>query len=174
MRASRWSAATPAAWGADPVWSALFFELPEPTANTVAAFLDGLFFVVRAGKTSMRFAKMGIKAETSIDFPKMMGFKQEAIDGNTKGIDFLLKKNKVTVFMGAATIMPEVEAGGAQILMRNAAGARRADALEALADLPGGGAVLGGAQRRRRRRRRGRGRRRSRQRSCPDPRSPGS
>ena len=44
------------------------------------------------------FAKMGIKAETSVDFPKMMGFKQEAIDGNTKGIDFLLKKNKVTVF----------------------------------------------------------------------------
>src|SRR5512136_322895 len=43
------------------------------------------------------FAKMGIKAETSIDFPRMMGFKQEAIDGNTKGIDFLLKKNKVTV-----------------------------------------------------------------------------
>ena len=50
------------------------------------------------------FAKMGIKAETSIDFPKMMGFKQEAIDGNTKGIDFLLKKNKVTVFHGTGKI----------------------------------------------------------------------
>ena len=50
------------------------------------------------------FAKMGIKAETSIDFPKMMGFKQEAIDGNTKGIDFLLKKNKVTVFHGTGRI----------------------------------------------------------------------
>jgi dihydrolipoamide dehydrogenase len=50
------------------------------------------------------FAKMGIKAETSVDFPKMMGFKQEAIDGNTKGIDFLLKKNKVTVFHGTAKI----------------------------------------------------------------------
>ena len=50
------------------------------------------------------FAKMGIKAETSVDFPKMMDFKQEAIDGNTKGIDFLLKKNKVTVFHGAGKI----------------------------------------------------------------------
>ena len=50
------------------------------------------------------FAKMGIRAETSIDFPKMMAFKQEAIDGNTKGIDFLLKKNKVTVFHGEGVI----------------------------------------------------------------------
>jgi dihydrolipoamide dehydrogenase len=51
------------------------------------------------------FAKMGIVAQTSIDFPKMMGFKQEAIDGNTKGIDFLFKKNKVTVFRGTGKIV---------------------------------------------------------------------
>ena len=50
------------------------------------------------------FAKMGIVAESKIDFPKMMGFKQEAIDGNTKGIDFLFKKNKVTVFRGTGKI----------------------------------------------------------------------
>ncbi|MCA3556190.1 dihydrolipoyl dehydrogenase [Aestuariivirga sp.] len=50
------------------------------------------------------FARMGIRAETSIDFPRMMGFKQEAIDGNTKGVDFLLKKNKVTVFRGTGKI----------------------------------------------------------------------
>ncbi len=50
------------------------------------------------------FAKMGIVAQTSVDFPRMMGFKQEAIDGNTKGIDFLFKKNKVTVFRGAGKI----------------------------------------------------------------------
>ena len=40
------------------------FDCPPLTAIddtfSVAAFLDGLFFVVRAGKTSMRFAKMGI------------------------------------------------------------------------------------------------------------------
>jgi dihydrolipoamide dehydrogenase len=51
------------------------------------------------------FAKMGIIAETKIDFPKMMVFKQEAIDGNTKGIDFLLKKNKVDVIRGTAKIL---------------------------------------------------------------------
>ncbi len=51
------------------------------------------------------FAKMGIVAESKIDFPKLMGFKQEAIDGNTKGIDFLLKKNKVEVVRGTAKIL---------------------------------------------------------------------
>ncbi|MFO1132409.1 MAG: dihydrolipoyl dehydrogenase [Hyphomicrobiales bacterium] len=50
------------------------------------------------------FAKMGIVAESKVDFPKMMAFKQEAIDGNTKGIDFLFKKNKVTVFHGTGKI----------------------------------------------------------------------
>ncbi|WP_421693353.1 dihydrolipoyl dehydrogenase [Aestuariivirga sp.] len=50
------------------------------------------------------FAKMGIKAETSVDFPQMLNFKQEAIDGNTKGIDFLFKKNKITVFRGTGVI----------------------------------------------------------------------
>jgi dihydrolipoamide dehydrogenase len=50
------------------------------------------------------FAKMGIVAKPSLDFGQMMGFKQEAIDGNTKGIDFLFKKNKVTVFRGMARI----------------------------------------------------------------------
>ncbi|HUR43080.1 MAG TPA: dihydrolipoyl dehydrogenase [Aestuariivirga sp.] len=51
------------------------------------------------------FAKMGISVEPTFDLSKMMGFKQEAIDGNTKGIDFLFKKNKVTVFRGAAKIL---------------------------------------------------------------------
>ena len=50
------------------------------------------------------FAKMGIEVKPSFDFAKMMGFKQEAIDGNTKGIDFLFKKNKVTVFRGTGKI----------------------------------------------------------------------
>ena len=50
------------------------------------------------------FAKMGINVQPSFDLAKMMGFKQEAIDGNTKGIDFLFKKNKVTVFRGTGKI----------------------------------------------------------------------
>ena len=51
------------------------------------------------------FAKMGITVSPSFDLPKMMGFKQEAIDGNTKGVDFLLKKNKVTVIRGTGKIL---------------------------------------------------------------------
>jgi dihydrolipoamide dehydrogenase len=51
------------------------------------------------------FAKMGIVSVSHIDFPKMMAFKQEAIDGNTKGIDFLLKKNKVDVIRGHGRIL---------------------------------------------------------------------
>jgi len=51
------------------------------------------------------FAKMGLIAETKVDFAQMMKFKQEAIDGNTKGIDFLFKKNKVEVIRGTAKIV---------------------------------------------------------------------
>ncbi len=60
------------------------------------------------------FAKMGIIAESKIDFPKLMAFKQEAIDGNTKGIDFLLKKNKVDVIRGTGKILStgKVEVAG--------------------------------------------------------------
>lgn len=42
----------------------VIFDCPPLTAIddtfSIAAYLDGLFFVVRAGKTSMRFAKMGL------------------------------------------------------------------------------------------------------------------
>jgi dihydrolipoamide dehydrogenase len=51
------------------------------------------------------FAKMGIKVQPSLDYPQMMKFKQEAIDGNTKGIDFLFKKNKVTPIRGEAKLI---------------------------------------------------------------------
>ncbi len=51
------------------------------------------------------FAKMGLIGETKVNFALMMKFKQEAIDGNTKGIDFLFKKNKVEVIRGSAKIL---------------------------------------------------------------------
>ena len=51
------------------------------------------------------FAKMGIVGDTKIDFAQLMKFKQEAIDGNTKGIDFLFKKNKVEVIRGSAKVL---------------------------------------------------------------------
>ena len=58
------------------------------------------------------FSKMGIIASPKMDVKQMQAFKQEAIDGNTKGIDFLFKKNKVSVFRGSARI---VKAGEAEI-----------------------------------------------------------
>ena len=51
------------------------------------------------------FARMGINAAPTLDWAKMQVFKQEAIDGNTKGIDFLFKKNKITVVQGAGKIL---------------------------------------------------------------------
>ena len=51
------------------------------------------------------FAKMGIGVAPSLDLGQMLKFKQEAIDGNTKGIDFLFKKNKITPLRGTAKIL---------------------------------------------------------------------
>ncbi len=51
------------------------------------------------------FSKMGLITNTKVDFAQLMKFKQEAIDGNTKGIDFLFKKNKVDVIRGSAKIL---------------------------------------------------------------------
>ncbi len=51
------------------------------------------------------FADMGIGVPSpTLDLPKMMAFKQEGIDGNTKGVDFLLKKNKVDTVHGTGRI----------------------------------------------------------------------
>jgi dihydrolipoyl dehydrogenase len=60
------------------------------------------------------FAKMGIKGEASLDLQQMMAYKQEAIDGNTKGIDFLFKKNKIRAHRGSARVSGtgEVEVTG--------------------------------------------------------------
>ena len=42
------------------------------------------------------FSKMGLIAEDpKVDWAKMQGYKTDVIDGNTKGIEFLFKKNKI-------------------------------------------------------------------------------
>lgn len=51
------------------------------------------------------FSALGISVGTpAIDIKKMQSFKQEGVDGNTKGVEFLLKKNKVDAFHGTARI----------------------------------------------------------------------
>ena len=57
------------------------------------------------GEAKHAFAKMGIGVTPSLDLGQMLKFKQEAIDGNTKGIDFLFKKNRITPLRGTAKIL---------------------------------------------------------------------
>ena len=51
------------------------------------------------------FAKMGLIADNpSVDWNKMQGYKSEVIEGNTQGIEFLFKKNKIDWLKGWASI----------------------------------------------------------------------
>ncbi|KEO53075.1 dihydrolipoyl dehydrogenase [Thioclava pacifica] len=51
------------------------------------------------------FAKMGLKGKSpSVDWKQMQAYKQEVIDGNTKGIEFLFKKNKIDWLKGWGSI----------------------------------------------------------------------
>jgi dihydrolipoamide dehydrogenase len=51
------------------------------------------------------FAKMGLKGKSpSVDWDQMKAYKQDVVDGNTKGIEFLFKKNKVTWLKGWGSI----------------------------------------------------------------------
>ncbi len=52
------------------------------------------------------FAKVGIEADSlSIDWEKMLAYKQSTIDANTGGIEFLFKKNKVDWIKGKGEIV---------------------------------------------------------------------
>ncbi|WFU41304.1 dihydrolipoyl dehydrogenase [Bradyrhizobium sp. CB82] len=52
------------------------------------------------------FAKMGVSVPApKLDLPAMMNFKQQGIDGNVKGVEFLMKKNKIDVLMGSGKIL---------------------------------------------------------------------
>ena len=52
------------------------------------------------------FKKMGIKVnKPQVDMKAMMAYKQQGIDGNTQGVAFLLKKNKITPFHGTGKIL---------------------------------------------------------------------
>ncbi|MBR0960453.1 dihydrolipoyl dehydrogenase [Bradyrhizobium japonicum] len=52
------------------------------------------------------FAKMGVSVSSpKLDLPAMMNFKQQGIDGNVKGVEFLMKKNKIDVLKGTGKIL---------------------------------------------------------------------
>jgi len=51
------------------------------------------------------FAAMGLKGKSpSVDWKQMLEYKQDTIDTNTKGIEFLFKKNKIDWIKGWASI----------------------------------------------------------------------
>jgi dihydrolipoamide dehydrogenase len=51
------------------------------------------------------FAKMGIGvSKPKLDLKQMLAFKDEAVDGNVKGVEFLMKKNKIDVVHGTGRI----------------------------------------------------------------------
>jgi dihydrolipoamide dehydrogenase len=56
-------------------------------------------------ETHENFAKMGlIGAPPAVDWGRMQAYKQDVVNGNTKGIEFLFKKNKVTWIKGWGSI----------------------------------------------------------------------
>ncbi|MEW5963406.1 MAG: dihydrolipoyl dehydrogenase [Pseudomonadota bacterium] len=50
------------------------------------------------------FAAMGIEVKPKLDLGKMLAFKDEGVKGNTDGVAFLLKKNKIDPYHGTARI----------------------------------------------------------------------
>ena len=56
-------------------------------------------------ETHENFAKMGLMgAAPTVDWARMQAYKEDVVAQNTKGIEFLLKKNKVTWIKGWASI----------------------------------------------------------------------
>jgi dihydrolipoamide dehydrogenase len=72
-----------------------------------------------------KFGKMGIKLGVpAIDLATMLQYKQEAVDGNVKGVDYLFKKNEIESFHGTGRI-----AAPGKVEVKNADG--KAQVLEA-------------------------------------------
>jgi dihydrolipoamide dehydrogenase len=55
-------------------------------------------------EASRDFARLGIKAEVSLDLAAMMAHKDKVVGELTKGVEFLLKKNKSEAIVGEACI----------------------------------------------------------------------
>jgi dihydrolipoamide dehydrogenase len=67
------------------------------------------------------FAKLGIKAKVELDLPAMMGQKDKVVGELTKGVEFLLRKNKAEAIVGEARITApgKVEVKGKDGAVRN-------------------------------------------------------
>jgi dihydrolipoamide dehydrogenase len=52
-----------------------------------------------------KLADMGIEVSPKLDLKKMMAFKDEGVKGNTEGVAYLLRKNKIDHFHGSGRIL---------------------------------------------------------------------
>jgi dihydrolipoamide dehydrogenase len=67
-------------------------------------------------EASNGMSHMGIKVSPELDLAGMLAYKDEGVEGNVKGVDFLFKKNKIEAHHGAARI---VGAGKVEIRPEN-------------------------------------------------------
>lgn len=68
------------------------------------------------------FAGMGIGvSKPKLDLKQMLAFKQEGVDGNVKGVDFLFKKNKIDTIKGTGKITApgKIEVDGKTVEAKN-------------------------------------------------------
>lgn len=65
-----------------------------------------LFASERFEEVTHAFPKMGIKvSKPELDLPTLLKFKDQAVDGNTKGVAFLFKKNKIDAHQGVGRVL---------------------------------------------------------------------
>jgi len=77
------------------------------------------------------FSKMGIKiGAPALDLGAMLKFKDEAVDGNVKGVAFLFRKNKIETHAGVGRI---VAPGKVEVTATNGAGGTGKTTIEAKA-----------------------------------------
>jgi dihydrolipoamide dehydrogenase len=75
------------------------------------------------------FAKMGIVLDNpKLDLGTMLKFKDEAVEGNVKGVDYLLKKNKIDAVFGTGRI---VAPGKVEVTGDDRSGNKKSQTLEA-------------------------------------------
>ncbi|MDE1172443.1 MAG: dihydrolipoyl dehydrogenase [Parvibaculaceae bacterium] len=66
------------------------------------------------------FAEMGIIVkDVKADLKQMLAFKDEAVDGNTRGVEFLFKKNKIEWIKGRAIL---TDSGGIDVALADGTG----------------------------------------------------
>jgi dihydrolipoyl dehydrogenase len=67
---------------------------------------------------------MGVSVPApKLDLPAMMNFKQQGIDGNVKGVEFLMKKNKIDWVKGFGILQPRGANGLHRIVVKGSDGA---------------------------------------------------